>query len=251
MVLFYKQKNVFYRRFIMKHKKIVLVLIILAASAVFAFADFAISFGPAFTNYFVHTKNEGNFSTFSNDVQNALKNAKDEKNNAAGVAVDLRAGFIYLMAQIAFPGKNHTDLMKGATAEKDKFVVKNAFILDSQLGVGITLFKKTPFNLFLGGGLGLNAMKATQTVSIASQDISYDKLDVMFGVGVNVLASFYFTDMIGIYGGIADTVYFAPLKVKKTFKVGNQEYTVSNTNNNIKEVIANSVNLKLGLSIRL
>lgn len=38
--------------------------------------------------------------------------------------------------------------MKGATAEKDKFVVKNAFILDSQLGVGITLFKKTPFNLF-------------------------------------------------------------------------------------------------------
>jgi len=42
MVLFYKQKNVFYRRFIMKHKKIVLVLIILAASAVFAFADFAI-----------------------------------------------------------------------------------------------------------------------------------------------------------------------------------------------------------------
>ena len=232
----------------MKHKKIGLVLIISVASAVFAFADFAISFGPAYTNYFVHTKNEGNFSTFSNDVQNALKNAKDEKNNAAGVAVDLRAGFIYLMA---FPGKNHTDLMKGATAEKDKFVVKNAFILDSQLGVGITLFKKTPFNLFLGGGLGLNAMKATQTVSIASQDISYDKLDVMFGVGVNVLASFYFTDMIGIYGGIADTVYFAPLKVKKTFTVGNQEYTVSNSKGNIKDVIANSVNLKLGLSIRL
>ena len=58
----------------MKHKKIVLVLIISVASAVFAFADFAISFGPAYTNYFVHTKNEGNFSTFSNDVQNALKN---------------------------------------------------------------------------------------------------------------------------------------------------------------------------------
>jgi len=142
-------------------------------------------------------------------------------------------------------------LKTDSSAEKDKFLVKNAFILDTQLGAGITLFKKTRFNLFLGGGLGLNAMKATQSISIAGQNLSYDKLDVMFGVGVNVLASFYFTKMIGIYGGIADTVYFAPLKVKKTFKVGNQEYTVSNTSNNIKEVIANSVNLKLGLSIRL
>ena len=235
----------------MKHKKIVLVLIILAASAVFAFADFAISFGPAYTNYFVHTKNEGNFSAFSNDVQNALKNAKDEKNNAAGVAVDLRAGFIYLMAQIAFPGKNHTDLMKGATAEKNKFVVKNAFILDTQLGAGITLFKKTRFNLFLGGGIGFNAMKATQSVYIHSQEFKYDKLDVMFGLGVNVLASYYFTNIIGIYAGIADTFYFTPLKVEKKFKHGNQEHTISNTDGSIKEVIANSLNLKLGISIRL
>ena len=235
----------------MKHKKIILVLIILAVSAVFVFADFAISFGPAFTNYFVHTKNEGNFANLTADMQNTLKNAKDEKNNAAGLAVDLRAGMIYFMAQIAFPGKNHSDLVKGSSAEKDKFLVKNAFILDTQLGAGVTLFKKTPFNLFLGGGLGLNAMKATQSISIFNQKFTYEKLDVMFGLGVNVLASYYFTNIIGIYGGIADTVYFAPLKVKKTFKVGNQEHTISNTDGSIKYVIANSVNLKLGLSIRL
>ena len=234
----------------MKNKKIIFILIISVASAVFAFADFAISFGPAFTNYFVHTKNNGNLGTVHADIQKAVQDLKDEKNNAAGLAVDLRAGFIYLMAQIAFPGKNHTDLMKGAPAEKDKFVAKNAFILDTQLGAGITLFKKTRFNLFLGGGLGLNAMKATQSISIAGQNLSYDKLDVMFGVGVNVLASFYFTKMIGIYGGIADTVYFAPLKVEKTFNVAGQPYTFSNKNS-IQDVIANSVNLKLGLSIRL
>lgn len=234
----------------MKNKKIIFILIISVASAVFAFADFAISFGPAFTNYFVHTKNNGNLGTVHADIQKAVQDLKDEKNNAAGLAVDLRAGFIYLMAQIAFPGKNHNDLMKRAPAEKDKFVAKNAFILDTQLGAGITLFKKTRFNLFLGGGLGLNAMKATQSISIAGQNLSYDKLDVMFGVGVNVLASFYFTKMIGIYGGIADTVYFAPLKVEKTFNVAGQPYTFSNKNS-IQDVIANSVNLKLGLSIRL
>ena len=235
----------------MKHKKIVLVLIISVASAVFAFADFAISFGPAYTNYFVHTKNDSNWGTVHADIKKAVQDLKDEKNNAAGLAVDLRAGFIYLMAQIAFPGKKHNDLVKGSRAEKDKFLAKNAFILDTQLGAGITLFKKTRFNLFLGGGLGLNAMKATQSISIAGQNLSYDKLDVMFGVGVNVLASFYFTKMIGIYGGIADTVYFAPLKVKKTFKVGNETYELSNSKNNLTDVIANSVNLKLGLSIRL
>ena len=234
----------------MKNKKIIFILIISVASAVFAFADFAISFGPAFTNYFVHTKNNGNLGTVHADIQKAVQELKDEKNNAAGLAVDLRAGFIYLMAQIAFPGKNHNDLVKDSRAEKDKFLAKNAFILDTQLGAGITLFKKTRFNLFLGGGLGLNAMKATQSISIAGQNLSYDKLDVMFGVGVNVLASFYFTKMIGIYGGIADTVYFAPLKVEKTFNVAGQPYTFSNKNS-IQAVIANSVNLKLGLSIRL
>jgi len=234
----------------MKNKKIIFILIISVASAVFAFADFAISFGPAFTNYFVHTKNNGNLGTVHADIQKAVQELKDEKNNAAGLAVDLRAGFIYLMAQIAFPGKNHNDLVKDSRAEKDKFLAKNAFILDTQLGAGITLFKKTRFNLFLGGGLGLNAMKATQSISIAGQNLSYDKLDVMFGVGVNVLASFYFTKMIGIYGGIADTVYFAPLKVEKTFNVAGQPYTFSNKNS-IQDVIANSVNLKLGLSIRL
>jgi len=55
-----------------------------------------------------------------------------------------------------------------------------------------------------------------------------------------------------IYGGIADTFYFAPLKVEKKFKIAGIPYTISNTNNDsIKDVLANSVNLKLGLSIRL
>ena len=71
----------------------------------------------------------------------------------------------------------------------------------------------------------------------------------MFGLGANVLASFYFTDMIGIYGGIADTFYFVPLNVEKTFKVGGTSFNVSNKDK-LKEILANSVNLKLGLSIK-
>ena len=84
----------------MKHKKMVLVLVLSLASAAFAFADFAISFGPAFTSYFVHSKNEGNVPSFGlANLETAVKGLANESNNAAGIAVDMRARFFYLMAQ--------------------------------------------------------------------------------------------------------------------------------------------------------
>ena len=235
----------------MKNKKIIFIFMMLVVCSGLIFADFAISFGPAYTNYFVQAKNEGNFAALGPVINNTLQNAKNEKNNAAGFAVELRSGLFYLMTQIAFPGTNHSDLAKGISSEKSGFLTKNAFILDTQLGAGITLFKKTKFNLFLGGGIGINAVKAAQTIDTPVGKLNYDKLDVMFGAGVNILASYYFTNIIGIYAGIADTFYFTPLTVKKTFKIGNYKQTISNTDGSIKRAIANSLNLKLGLSIRL
>ena len=235
----------------MKYKKIILIFMMAIVCSGLIFADFAISFGPAYTNYFVQAKNEGNFAALGPVVNDTLQNAKNERNNAAGFALDLRAGLFYLMTQIAFPGTNHSDIIKGSGSEKDKFLKTNAFILDTQLGAGLTLFKKTRFNLFLGGGLGINAMKATQSFYIFNQEFKYEKLDVMFGLGANILASYYFTNIIGIYAGIADTFYFTPLKVQKTFKVAGHEHTVSNTDGSIKDVLANSLNIKLGISIRL
>ncbi|UTC67150.1 MULTISPECIES: DUF2715 domain-containing protein [unclassified Treponema] len=234
----------------MKNKKMIFVFVMLAACIGFVFADFAISVGPAYTNYFTKSDTKVSFDAAYSSIQTALTDVKNEKNNAAGVALDLRAGLFYMMAQIAFPGKNHKALLSQAGNAKN-FVSKNSVIFDSQLGAGLTLFKKSRFNLFLGGGLGLNAMKSTQTATILGQGISYEKLDVMFGLGANVLASFYFTDMIGIYAGIADTFYFAPLKVEKTFKIaGVADYVASHKNGKVGNVIANSLNLKLGLSLR-
>ena len=152
------------------------------------------------------------------------------------------------MAQIAFPGKSHKDLFNNVSNASD-FVKSSAVIFDSQIGAGYTFFEKSRFNLFVGGGLGLNAGSSTETATIGTIQASYKKLDVMFGLGANILASFYFTDMIGIYGGIADTFYFVPLKVEKTFKFGSTSINVSNKDN-LKDILANSVNLKLGLSLR-
>lgn len=235
----------------MKHKRSIFILIMVIACTTFVFADFAISFGPAYTNYFVKADGKFEFDSALQNVQDAINSVKNEKNNAAGVAVDMRAGLFYAMVQIAFPGKNHKALLSEVTGGNvPDFVSKNTFIFDSQVGAGFTFFEKSRFNLFVGGGLGLNAMKSTQSATILSKMVTYQKLDVMFGLGANVLASFYFTDLIGIYAGIADTFYFAPLKVEKTFKIAGTEYTFSNSNGYLKNILANSVNLKLGLSLR-
>lgn len=234
----------------MKHKRSIFVFIMIIACAAFMFADFAISVGPAYTNYFVKAEKKITLDGMYNGIITSINNVKNEQNDAAGVALDLRAGLFYVMTQIAFPGKSHKDLWNNVGGAKE-FTKSNSFIFDSQLGAGITFFQKSRFNLFVGGGLGLNAMHSMETGKILAQNVSYEKLDVMFGLGANVLASFYFTDMIGIYAGIADTFYFAPLKVEKTIKIAGQSYNVSNKDSTIKDILANSVNLKLGLSIRL
>ena len=234
----------------MKYKRSIFVFIMIIACAAFMFADFVISFGPAYTNYFVKAEKKITLAGIHGDIIASINNVKEE-NNAAGAALDLRAGLFYVMAQIAFPGKSHKELWNNVSGASD-FARSNSFIFDSQLGAGFTFFKKSRFNLFVGGGLGLNAMHSIENGKVHGLALTYEKLDVMFGLGANVLASFYFTDMIGIYGGIADTFYFAPLKVEKKFKIAGIPYTISNTNNDsIKDVLANSVNLKLGLSIRL
>ena len=155
----------------MKHKKLVLVLVLSLVSASFAFADFAISFGPAFTNYFVHSKNEGNVPSLGlANLESAVKGLSNESNNAAGIAVDMRASFFYLMAQIAFPGKSHKDLFNNV-GSTPSFVKKTAVIFDLQLGGGYTFFKESRFNLFVGGGLGVNAVSSTETATILGVDV--------------------------------------------------------------------------------
>lgn len=223
-------------------------MLLLAAGSVFA-EGISISFGPAYTNYFIRSKVDGESSigSIKGVLGDAFGKNKDEVINAAGFAVDIRGKLFYAMLQMAFPSKTHSDLLKGGSS-----ALKNsALIFDSQLGIGMTLFKDSPFNLFLGAGIGFNTMYSNQKVKIPSYgEVSYAKTDFMLGVGVNVLASFYFTKIIGIYGGLADTVYMAPIKAQRKFTVAGKDYTLDSASGNVKNSIANSFNLKLGLSIR-
>ena len=234
----------------MKQKKLVIVSAVLLLSAACMFADSTLSIGPAFTNYLVRTKMEG--TALSGQIQNivgdSFGNLKDEKNNAAGFALDWHSGLFYLMAQMAFPGKTHSDIFKSDA----KGIKNSAIILDTQLGLGFTFFKDSPFNLFVGGGAGLNTMyaKGKTTLPVVGE-FEYAKLDFTVGAGANVLASFFLTKHLGIYAGIADTVYFLPIAAQKSFKFGGKEYKFdNNSDTKVKNLLANSLNVKAGLTIK-
>ena len=231
----------------MKQKKFVIVSAVLLLSAVGMFADTILSVGPAFTNYFVQTKVDGSIdSQVLSLLDNSITNAKDEKNNAAGFALDWRGELFYLMAQMAFPGKTHSDIFKS----NSETIKRSAIVLDTQLGVGFTLFKESQLNLFLGAGAGLNTMYANQSMQIPlAGTVSYAKLDFMVGAGANVIASLFLTKNIGIYAGVADTIYFLPIVTQKKFTFGGNTYELDNKT--VKNVLANSLNVKAGLTIKL
>ncbi len=235
----------------MKHKKFLVTAIMLIVCTAVVFADLAISFGAAYTNYLVQPKNGGKLTgdAVKDTFIKQLNDSKTEKNNAAGFAVDIRGDYLYGMFQMAFPAKTHSEI---ATAFSDN-LKRGAFIMDTQIGAGYTFLKNTKFNLFLGGGVGLNLVSSEQTLSVAGYNVgNYKKLDAMLGVGANITASFYFTKHIGIYAGIADTVYFAPIKAKKTFTVAGQAIDLDkNSDVKFSNSFANSLNLKAGISFKL
>lgn len=63
----------------MKNKKIIFIFMMLVVCSGLIFADFAISFGPAYTNYFVQAKNESQFAGFPGALQETLKILKTIK----------------------------------------------------------------------------------------------------------------------------------------------------------------------------
>ena len=237
----------------MKQKKLIIVSAVLLLSAVGMFADTAIFVGPAYTNYLVKTQVSGDGLT-SPEVKkilgDAIGNVKDETNNTAAFAIDLRGSFFYLMAQMAFPGSSHSDIVK---ATMDKKFNWNGIMLDTRLGGGITLFKESPLNLVVGAGAGLNTIYTKQELDAGTLGkISYTKFDLMVGAGVNILASLYLAEHLGIYVGVADTVYFAPVKTQRLFEGTGllKNINLTQKDSKVKNNFANSLNIKAGLTIK-
>lgn len=237
----------------MKQRNIIVFAVsALLLSAGTVFAETSISFGPAYTSYFVRTDLKGPDVT---NIKNALAEALDKKqevNHAAGVALDITAGYFYTMLQAAFPTKTITGLLKPDSQTRKG---GSAVILDWQIGVGYTFFRGSAVNLFVGLGLGLNGSYFNQKFKVPdiAREVRYERGDVMIGAGVNVLLQAFFSEHFGLFAGVSDSVYVHSFKTRKLFNInGKNDYIFDKTEDKNKSTstLANSLNVKAGFAFR-
>lgn len=117
------------------------------------------------------------------------------------------------------------------------------YAIDSQFGFFYVFHPVQKLDLTLGCGIGIGGSgRSYNTSGSAKMSISQTNI----GGGINFDASYMFTKMIGIYGGLSDTLY-APVSTKTKTKIGDSTKTKEDSSSSGK--IANSFSIKAGLQL--
>ncbi|CEM61576.1 hypothetical protein DWQ65_04430 [Treponema phagedenis] len=244
-------------------KKILLITSALFCASLLA-AEVSISVGPAFTNVYSRAKEKGetNWEAAGETLSEAGKALKEKINagssvkmNAPAFAVDIHGNIVYGFVQFAFPTKTWESAFE--EENKKRILEKGAFIMDGQIGAGYNFFNTSPFNLYVGGGLGVNVVRTERALNFGKigkldfGQVKYTNTNAMMGLGANILAHYYFTKNVGIYAGLADTLYFLTLANSKKISWGKIEIKPDkNEKVKVSDVFTNSFNAKLGLSVK-
>ena len=110
------------------------------------------------------------------------------------------------------------------------------YAIDSQLGLFYVFHPTDNLDLRLGLGLGIGGSGHNTTAR------EYSQLNI--GGGVDLTISYMFTKLIGIYGGVSDTIY-APVYRATTTIVGSVETKDPSTD--VSGMVANSFSIKAGI----
>lgn len=108
------------------------------------------------------------------------------------------------------------------------------YAIDSQFGFFYVFHPSKNFDLRLGAGLGIGGSGYNKPLSKSQANI---------GGGVDLNISYMFTKMIGIYGGVSDTLY-APVYTETQISS-----TRSIKDTDVSGKIANSLNIKAGIRL--
>lgn len=141
---------------------------------------------------------------------------------------------VYGTANFAF-GKDYWD--KWSSKKSYGGFLRDAdltYAIDSQFGFFYVFHPAKNFDLRLGAGLGIGGSGYNKPLSKSQANI---------GGGVDLNISYMFTKMIGIYGGVSDTLY-APVYTKTQI-----DSTHSIESTDVSGKIANSLNIKAGIRL--
>ena len=143
---------------------------------------------------------------------------------------------VYGSANLAF-GKNYW--VKSSSPghyQGDRFTPNFTYAIDSQLGLFYVFHPTDNLDLRLGLGLGIGGSGYNETTKEDSQ--------LNIGGGVDLTLSYMFTKLIGIYGGVSDTIY-APVYQATTTITGSTKKKESSTD--VSGKLANSFSCKAGI----
>ena len=108
------------------------------------------------------------------------------------------------------------------------------FAIDSQFGFFYVFHPVKKLDLTLGAGIGIGGSGYNKPLPKSQANI---------GGGINFNASYMFTKMVGIYGGVSDTLY-APVYTETQISS-----TRSIKDTDVSGKVANSLNIKAGIRL--
>ncbi|UTC75581.1 DUF2715 domain-containing protein [Treponema sp. OMZ 792] len=125
------------------------------------------------------------------------------------------------------------------------FAFNRTFVSDTMLGAGYTFKPGKGFDLFLGGGLAFGG----SVFKWSSGNVSITNRFFNIGAGINLTASFMFTNKIGMFAGISNT-YYKPVSGKWSNKIGDKTTSGDIASNHMPD-LAKSISGRLGVKIKL
>ena len=214
-----------------KYLCILFLLSVCAIGSVFAKVSLTLDVGPIYT-HFSHrsdTNSAGRTHTWAT--------------HTGGLNVLLRAEFaknfgVYGMANFAFGNRMVTGFNTKTHCERNKWDASLSYAIDSQFGFFYAFKPKTNLEIMLGAGIGIGG----SGYNYSSDRYHYTNI----GGGINCDVSYMFTKLIGIYGGLSDTLY-APVSVSHTVKSGSDSTTTTSSS---AGKIANAFSLKAGIQFK-
>ena len=150
---------------------------------------------------------------------------------------------VYVNANFAF-GKEYWDKFSSKKHYYgDLEEVNLTYAIDSQFGFFYVFRPIKKLDLTLGAGIGIGGSGYKHTYAKASSILNAERSQANIGGGINFTVSYMFTKMVGIYGGVSDTLY-APVYIKYS---DGKTKPIESTN--ISGKIANSFNIKAGIQL--
>ena len=181
--------------------------------------------GPVYTHFGSRTSSGSGHTSWTTHTGglNVLFGVEFVKNFGAYVTANFAFGKDYWY-KTSSP-RSYTGFLNDATL---------TYAIDSQFGFFYVFHPAKNFDLRLGAGLGIGGSGYNKPLSKSQANI---------GGGVDLNISYMFTKMIGIYGGVSDTLY-APVYTETQISS-----TQSIKDTDVSGKIANSLNIKAGIRL--